>query len=50
TDWPTAIAVDTAGNAYVTGYSCHATRGFDYVTIKYSADGARQWLRWHDRP
>lgn len=49
-DYPKAVAVDADNNVYVTGYGAHATRGNDFVTIKYSADGALKWLRWHDRP
>jgi uncharacterized delta-60 repeat protein len=49
-DFPKAVAVDAAGNVYVTGYGELASRGNDFVTIKYGADGSQKWLRWHDRP
>lgn len=39
-----ALAVDAAGNVYVTGYSRNTETSDDYVTIKYGADGIQQWL------
>lgn len=40
-----AIAVDRMGNCYVTGYSRGAgTADYDYVTIKYTSGGAREWV------
>ncbi len=42
-----ALAVDTAGNAYVGGYlnniSLGNVYGQDYITIKYAPDGTQQW-------
>ena len=35
-DWASAIAVDTIGNAYVTGYSMNTAGNYDYATIKYA--------------
>lgn len=40
-----ALAVDDAGAVYVTG-----TALGDFVTIKYGADGARQWLASYANP
>jgi uncharacterized delta-60 repeat protein len=41
-----AIAVDNAGNVYVTGWSYAApnTSSTDYATIKYNSSGEQQWV------
>lgn len=44
-DFATSIALDSAGNAYVTGYSTGDGTALDYATIKYSAAGIEQWVR-----
>ena len=49
-DFATAIAVDGEGNVYVTGSSKTAANASDYVTIKYDANGATQWLARYDSP
>ncbi len=38
------IAVDAAGNVYVTGYITCPGTGEDYATIKYDASGNLQWI------
>jgi Fibronectin type III domain/Beta-propeller repeat len=43
TDQARALAVDGAGNVYVTGSS--QDRGTDWATLKFSPDGALQWER-----
>ncbi len=39
-----AIAVDSSGNAYVTGYSVGFGSDYDYVTIGYKPDGGTLWV------
>jgi uncharacterized delta-60 repeat protein len=45
-----AIAVDDAGNVYVTGSSQDPVTGYDYATIKYDADGNQLWVARYDGP
>ena len=47
-DRATALAVDTTGNVYVTGYSQDSSTSYDYATIKYNAFGVRQWITRYD--
>jgi hypothetical protein len=43
TDIPRAIAVDSAGNVIVTGYSLNTASNYDYATIRYSNAGTALW-------
>ncbi len=40
-----SIAVDQAGNVYVTGTSTGAGTGLDFATIKYSPSGDERWVQ-----
>jgi len=49
-DRTNTIAVDAAGNVYVTGYSVGSGTGDDYATIKYTAAGNIQWIQRYNGP
>ncbi|MFC7667631.1 SBBP repeat-containing protein [Hymenobacter humi] len=42
------VALDSAGNVYVTGYSTGAVAG--YTTLKYAPSGQQLWVARYDRP
>lgn len=48
-DWPAAIAADSTGNVYVTGYSePNEEAAHGIATIKYSPDGLQLWVSRYD--
>jgi uncharacterized delta-60 repeat protein len=47
-DLSKALAVDDAGNVYVTGWSYSSDTDYDYLTIKYDASGGEQWIVRYD--
>ncbi|HMJ65182.1 MAG TPA: SBBP repeat-containing protein, partial [Candidatus Binatia bacterium] len=49
-DFPTAIAVDGAGNAYVTGRSWGGASALDIATVKYDANGSEVWVARFNSP
>ncbi|WP_426062014.1 SBBP repeat-containing protein [Hymenobacter sp. B1770] len=49
-DEPNALAMDAAGNAYVTGISTGVGSGTDYATVKYSPTGQQLWVARYNGP
>ncbi|UOQ69026.1 SBBP repeat-containing protein [Hymenobacter volaticus] len=49
-DVPTSLAVDGAGNVYVTGSSVGTGTRYDYATVKYSPDGQQRWVARYSGP
>lgn len=49
-DYPSAIAIDSAGDIIVAGSSYGLKTGFDYIIIKYSRDGTQQWVSRYNGP
>jgi len=47
---PNSIFVDKPGNVYITGTSWVGQYNVDWVTIKYSNNGIRQWVTRYDGP
>lgn len=49
-DFPVAIAVDAAGNVYVTGTSDNKEGNSDYGTVKYDSNGKELWCKSYNGP
>jgi uncharacterized delta-60 repeat protein len=49
-DLPYDLALDNAGNVYVTGYSEDVNGYEDFLTVKYSSDGNLLWAARYDSP
>ena len=49
-DIPSALSLDSAGNAYVTGKSWGVGSSRDYATIKYNSNGDQIWVERYDGP
>jgi hypothetical protein len=44
------MGIDSYGNVIVTGFSTGSGSAFDFVTIKYGADGTVKWTKRYDGP
>jgi hypothetical protein len=49
-DEPADLAIDDAGNVYVTGRSAGTGANDDYATIKYNSAGVLQWVSRYNGP
>ena len=49
-DCALALALDSGGNIYVTGYSAGVEVGSDYATVKYDSTGSQVWVTRYNGP
>jgi len=49
-DYANALAIDGAGNVFVTGRSIGSGTSEDYATIKYNSSGQQQWISRYNGP
>ncbi len=47
-DHANGAAIDNAGNIYVTGGSTRENTGMDFCTMKYDANGNREWISYYN--
>ncbi len=47
---PTGIAVDSAGNTYVTGQWVNGSGSSNFATIRYDSAGKQKWVRYYNGP
>ncbi len=49
-DFARALALDSAGNVYITGESAGGSGASDYATVKYDASGNQLWVARYEGP
>ena len=49
-DEPRRLALDSAGNVYVTGRTAALSSGYNFATVSYDSGGAQRWITVYDGP